>query len=226
MLTHNDINTLFLQYKDIKDIEIIVTIIALFADGYSYNMDAVNHVVFDIMDGNPYEYISDYSTSKAYSLYESHKYEFVGGFISTFNLHNLFSNLCSMYQRYDSLCDAFHKNILKKRVKYGHEVLINLFGNDAGFQSKKGNGTFYRLNYLLSILCKNYILELTYEESSKCLLPCDDDVLMYAKMNRIISNQDAILTNVVQVTKKSKEIFKDNPMDFYIMYDVCKKNNS
>lgn len=218
-----DIDLLISRFQDVKDLEIVATIIALFTDGYYYHYEHIKYVIDDVMGGKPYDYIMQYKMKDTSDIPHWLQYKPIGSFVSMWNLCHLIYALADVYMNYGTLSVAFRSVMSKPKIRYGHEALIELFGNESGFQTKKNSGSFYRLNFLLCILAyKLHILEMTWEESRKCLLPCDDDVFDNMLKNKVIVTNDAILYNVIKITNEAKACYGDNPEDFYMMYYACK----
>lgn len=161
---------------------------------------------------NPLEYILDYN-----AIETSNKCFF--NTLTILNLNNLICRIQANVIAHGNIKNAYTAS-RKKRHKYAHETLANIFGGGTGFQTSKTQSTYYRLNLLIYWLTKKLGVWNDINIGNS-LLPCNDLVFLNAyKKGFIKKPMKSNLTNTIALTKIAKDIYGKD--DFYTLYEKLK----
>lgn len=209
--------SLFISSFDSDDDKFVVCVIcAWLSNGYDNETYMARHIVDDIMQGKPSEYVRKYSC--------------LDNIVKTSDKNASFFCLLT-YKNFDNLCLSLRRifecggisfvqdtlNKKRRRRMYAHNLLIGMFGDGVGFPTSKSNGTFYRLNLLLYWL--TYKTHIIHCSPTLLLLPCNDRVLERACEMRVVVNKKLRhnLKNAEHLTNVARSMFAGD--EFYKLYE-------
>ena len=206
------------KYKDKKDIEIAGIISSWLAYGMrKVFILKIDHILTDVMDNKPYEYIMNGDWNKYKDDY--------GCLYRMTTWHN-FAMLCEklrgVYLNNKDLEDAVLNNFVDKNThfKYYFKSLCDLLSGETMIPTAKSLSTNKRMNMFLRwMVRKDSEVDLGLWKELKqdqLLIPCDTHVLNTAKELGIIDKSYEILSYVIRLTKYAKKVFPNDPskMDF------------
>lgn len=165
----------------------------------------------------PREFLAKYKETNAYAQCGDKTF---WGLLTYAHLHALLVRIIEIKERYGSLRRAFEVCVAQGKYKYAHEVFMDIFGEECGFPTKKGNGTFYRYNLLAYFLTYNPCVW-DKDVIKNALIPCDNNIIANANKMRITRRRlQANILAPIRLTKVAKERFGEE--DFYKMYELLK----
>lgn len=207
------------SFSDDRDMEIAAILCAWLSNGFSSETQAMFRLIYTVMEGNPYRYISE----KHFNAIGSNGDYVVCGMLTSKHMKALMNKIYECYDCMGSIHEAVSivfEERKKYEVKYGHEALAMILGGGTMFPTKKSNETFYRYN-LISYLLSKSVPAWDLSISSHFLLPCNDEIFKKAHDVGIVSHRmKTSLSNTISLTKKAKKIFGEE--HFNMMYELLK----
>ena len=200
------------QFKDKRDIEISSLIVSLLNYGKPLDsMDAMEHVIIEIMNNRPFEYIkgAEYCSfiDNYKPLYHFHTYH---------NFAMLCNKLHQIYNKYDDLEQAVVSGIETPRngVKtYSQSVMWLLSGETMVLspQTKVGNKSIN--TFLRVVVDYNPMgVAIWHINKEKLIVPVDAEIIIAALDLGIVNKQDSsTYVCMNKITDYARKVFPDEP---------------
>lgn len=208
------------EYSDKKDVEIS----GLISTWLSYletpdTIKIIAHILNDIMDNKPYEYIMS-GNWNVYNDDYSKLYLFT-------TWHN-FAMLCSKLQRIyynekDLECAVISKKKTRnKDIKHYYQCLCDILGGETMIPTATSTAMCSRMNLFLRWMVRtNSDVDLgIWQEIDKnnLFVTCNEKAITIAKKLGIIDKMICNYSNMIKITDYSRDIFYQDPsrFDFFI----------
>lgn len=200
--------------------EIVAILSAWLSNGTRGELYAIDHLVNDIMQKKPKEYLENY-----YGEAPSEKFVLSQSFFrqtTHYHLARLLEKIRKIQlSQKPELQDTFEYLMSRPKNKctFIHDAFAEMFGGETMFPTRESNGTFYRFNLLYYWL--TYKLKIWHLNPYKdaALLPCNDKIFTGAYELGVVSKRmTSNLKSTIALTEIAREWFGDK--DFYKMYEL------
>lgn len=207
---HDDGMDIISAMYDSRDMEVSAVICGWLSNGSPLDACAMKDVLYNVMDGKPYLYVSSGTFGGDNRV--------MHGMLTERHFRTLMAKMHDCYDAFGTLGTAIRESLGKSRRMYVHTAIATILGGGTMLPTPAAMETFYRYNLMCYWLCHCSSVwgDIPLE---RAVLPCNDRIFRRAFDLGIVSHRmKSSLDNAVMLTKKARGVFGD--AGFYKMYEL------